>query len=92
MTAVAYALALVVVALVARDVALRALADRARERGRERADAKRLAELEETIEGWKASDQALVVELCALTKEHRDLAAKVEKLLARDNLKGMGGR
>jgi hypothetical protein len=88
MTALGISLAVVVVAFVARDVALRVLADRARERGRARGNASRITALEMSV------DPSLGLRVAALEKldaEGRlgDLSAKVERLLARENMKGL---
>lgn len=83
MTALALSLALVAVALVARDVAIRALADRARERGRERADVKRVDLLEARMNG--RLDAVATWEGTAETRLQK-LEEAVEALKARDQM------
>jgi hypothetical protein len=92
-TALFLGLAVVVVAFVARDVALRVLADRARERGRERADAKRVEALAGKLTSLEALVRSEVADKDARLMSHaetaHEISTKVERLLARENMKGL---
>jgi hypothetical protein len=96
MTSLALSLALVAVALVARDVVLRVLVDRARERGGRRADAARIEQAHREIAALAAErrtgDEALAA-LCAdLRTDVAALRERVERLDARESLTKMGRR
>ena len=85
MTALALSIAAIVVAFVARDVALRVLADMARERGRERADVKALAALRADV-GTVSSTQV------TMNERLNGLAEKVERLDGKDQMVAAMGR
>jgi hypothetical protein len=102
-TSLALSIAIIAVAFVARDVALRVLADRARERGVLRGDAAAVVKLRDQYDGTQARIEALGAgmkrELELLAGLHHGqrerldgIAEKVERLDGKDQMVAAMGR